>query len=128
MPFAELGRGMRALSSTALDSGDIGIDKAVLEKLKRESSAFAKQVVIIDRAFRSKDSKERADGAAVEELSKRELDVLKGFYQGLTNEEIAMESEISVNNVKSVAKRIYNKLGAANKADAIRIALENGIV
>jgi LuxR family maltose regulon positive regulatory protein len=50
------------------------------------------------------------------------LNVLTGLSQGLTREEIAGASGISLNTVKSVIRSVYNKLGALNRADAVRIA------
>jgi DNA-binding NarL/FixJ family response regulator len=51
------------------------------------------------------------------------MEVLNSLYQGLTGEEIAQETNTSINTVKSTIKRIYNKLNALNKTDAIRIAM-----
>jgi LuxR family maltose regulon positive regulatory protein len=52
-------------------------------------------------------------------LSRRELEVLTGLSHGMTQEEIASVSSLSVNTVKSVIRSIYNKLGAVNKAGAV---------
>jgi LuxR family maltose regulon positive regulatory protein len=56
------------------------------------------------------------------------MQVLTGLYQGMTREEIAGVSSLSVNTVKSAIRSIYNKLGAINKADALRIAASQGLV
>jgi LuxR family maltose regulon positive regulatory protein len=48
---------------------------------------------------------------------------LEGLAQGLTREEIARNLSISVNTVKSAVRSVYNKLGAVNRADAVRIAV-----
>jgi DNA-binding NarL/FixJ family response regulator len=61
-------------------------------------------------------------------LSRREQDVLTGLSQGLTREEIAGLSSISINTVKSVISSVYNTLGAVNRADAVRIATSLGLV
>jgi LuxR family maltose regulon positive regulatory protein len=46
----------------------------------------------------------------------------------MTREEIADVSSLSVNTVKSTIRNLYNKLGAINKADAVRIAVARGLV
>jgi LuxR family maltose regulon positive regulatory protein len=46
----------------------------------------------------------------------------------MTQEEIASLTSLSVNTVKSVIRSIYNKLGALNRADAVRIAAARGIL
>ena len=54
--------------------------------------------------------------------------MLSALFQGLTLDEIAASSARSANTIKSVIRRVYEKLGAANKADAIRIALSRGLL
>lgn len=61
-------------------------------------------------------------------LSKRERVVLQSLSQGLTREEIAAAHYISVNTVKSVIRSIYNKLDAANRAEAVSIAIAKGYI
>jgi LuxR family maltose regulon positive regulatory protein len=56
------------------------------------------------------------------------MEILTGLSQGLTREELAVASSISVNTVKSVIRSIYNKMGAINRADAVRIATAMGIL
>jgi LuxR family maltose regulon positive regulatory protein len=41
---------------------------------------------------------------------------------------MAIETRLSVNTVKSTVKRIYNKLGAVNRVDALRIAADLGLL
>jgi LuxR family maltose regulon positive regulatory protein len=61
-------------------------------------------------------------------LSFRETEVLKGLAQGLTREEIAGDIGLSLGSVKKVITGIYAKLGALNRADAIRIAGSAGLI
>jgi LuxR family maltose regulon positive regulatory protein len=56
------------------------------------------------------------------------MEILTGLSQGLTREELAENGDISINTVKSVIKNVYNKLGAVNRADAVRIATTIGIL
>jgi LuxR family maltose regulon positive regulatory protein len=46
----------------------------------------------------------------------------------MTQKEIAGSFSLSVNTVKSVIRSVYNKLGAVNRADAVRIAASLGLV
>jgi DNA-binding NarL/FixJ family response regulator len=54
--------------------------------------------------------------------------VLKGLSQGLTREEIADDIRFSVSTVKNVIADLYTKLGAHNRADAVRIAGSAGFI
>lgn len=72
------------------------------------------------------------DGAAAEtrslldKLSARERDILTLMIEGGTNKEIARQLSVQEITVKVHLRNIYRKLGAANRAQAVRIALENG--
>ncbi|NLW79388.1 MAG: response regulator transcription factor [Ruminococcaceae bacterium] len=61
-------------------------------------------------------------------ITRREQEVLQNLAQGLTRDEIGLQMHISVNTVKSMIKSIYNKLNAANRADAIHIAGMIGLI
>jgi LuxR family maltose regulon positive regulatory protein len=72
-----------------------------LEKIRRAASAYAKKISGLMEKYGNED---RRRPQAV--LSHRELDVLKGLSQGLTREEIAGASSISINTVKSAVASI----------------------
>lgn len=55
------------------------------------------------------------------ELSDNEKSLLDGLCYGLSRAEIAEENHITENTVKSQLKNIYNKLNAANQAEAVYI-------
>jgi len=60
----------------------------------------------------------------VEQLSNRELDVLRYVGEMLDTVDIAAEMYISVNTVKTHLKSIFRKLGAADRREAFRRARE----
>ena len=61
-------------------------------------------------------------------LSRREKEVLTAILQGMTRLEIAAQTSLSANTIKSITRSVYNKLGALNKADAARIAASMDLV
>jgi LuxR family maltose regulon positive regulatory protein len=67
-------------------------------------------------------------GPAAVYLSRQEREVLTELSQGLTREEIADHLSIPLNTIKGVIRSVYHKLGALNRADAIRIATSLGLL
>jgi DNA-binding CsgD family transcriptional regulator len=61
-------------------------------------------------------------------ISPRELEVLHELAAGRSNKEIAAQLNVSPHTVKTHVSRLYEKLGAKRRTDAILKARELGIV
>ena len=61
-------------------------------------------------------------------LSPREKEVLNLLHDGLSIPAIAIELYISVSTAKTYVARLYEKLGAANRAQALMAALHHGLI
>jgi DNA-binding NarL/FixJ family response regulator len=61
-------------------------------------------------------------------LSKRESEILQKVAYGATTKEVARELDISPHTVKTHLERIFEKLGANDRAQAVAIALRQGLV
>lgn len=61
-------------------------------------------------------------------LSERELEVLALLASGKTNSEVAGDLFVSVGTVKSHTGNIYRKLGAKNRAEAVTVARNLGLI
>ncbi|PVZ09470.1 response regulator transcription factor [Actinomycetospora cinnamomea] len=62
------------------------------------------------------------------ELSEREMDVLLGMTEGLSNAEIAAELVLAEDTVKTHARRLFRKLGAGDRADAVARGFRQGLL
>ncbi len=69
-----------------------------------------------------------SDSPGSEDLSPRELDVLRLVTQGKQNKEIAAELFITERTVKFHISSILSKLNAGNRTEAVSIAVQQGIV
>lgn len=61
-------------------------------------------------------------------LSAREREVLIGIISGLSNAEIARKLVISLSTAKFHVTRIFTKLNVSNRAEAVSLALQEGLV
>ena len=68
------------------------------------------------------------DVAAAEALTPREIQVLELLAEGLPNKSIAARLGISDQTVKFHVASIAGKLGAANRTDAVRLAVRRGLI
>lgn len=63
-----------------------------------------------------------------DELTAREVEVLRLLARGLTNAQIARELIVSLLTVKAHVRSIYNKLGVTSRSAATRYALEHHLL
>lgn len=61
-------------------------------------------------------------------LSPRETEVLRLLHDGLSVPAIAVEMFISVSTAKTYVARLYEKLGATNRAQALMTAMHHGLI
>ena len=61
-------------------------------------------------------------------LSKREREILQKVADGSTTRQVATELGISPHTVKTHLERIFEKLGANDRAQAVAIAIRTGVV
>ena len=61
-------------------------------------------------------------------LSVREMDILEALAEGMSNKRIARSLSITEETVKSHLKKIYEKLGASDRAHAVAIALRQQLI
>jgi LuxR family maltose regulon positive regulatory protein len=134
MPFIELGEYMFSLVNAFLkartermggagEGGPAaeGIPREWLNTIRRDASAYAKKRSLVAAQYSGRDS-------AAPDLSEWEMGIINSLSQGRTAEEIAAGLNISVRMVKSAIRGLYAKLGAVNRADAIRVATAKGLL
>lgn len=64
----------------------------------------------------------------VADLSPRQQEILKAILQGLTNNQIALQLDISAESVKTHITKLFQKIGAGNRTEAAAIALKNHLL
>jgi two-component system nitrate/nitrite response regulator NarL len=81
------------------------------------TQAFIEEVQLVDRA-----------GTQEAPLSPREVEILQKIAYGATTKEVADQLGISFHTVKTHLERIFEKLGANDRAQAVAIAIRQGLV
>jgi DNA-binding NarL/FixJ family response regulator len=66
-------------------------------------------------------------GSVLDDLTRREMDVLRGICEGKSNKEIARDLEVQEVTIKLHVKTLSRKLGARNRTHAAMIARDAGL-
>ena len=116
---------------------DIGIDGYVLKD--SESSELKKAIfAIVDGetyiqpslipALNSKMIEKDKDGAKIDLLTRRELEVLKLLAVGMYNKEVAEKLDISERTVKNHVSNIFKKIEVTDRTQAAVFAIRNNLL
>jgi LuxR family maltose regulon positive regulatory protein len=125
MPFIEMGEDMRLFAGAVLSAENSVIPQSWLESIRNRASAYSKKLLLAAKQYQEGEEERKKPPIY---LTSREKTVLWGLSQGLTRETIADQSGFSLNTVKVIISALYDKFGAVNRADAIRIATEKGLL
>jgi len=71
---------------------------------------------------------ERRGGEGFDELTERELQILRGMSRGRSNAEIGGELFLSEDTIKTNARRLFDKLGARDRAHAVAVGMRTGFL
>lgn len=120
MPFIEIGSKMRTLAKAAMKTESCTIPNQWLEMISTKSSSYAKRVSKIASEYRTSN---HLKNDIRSDFTVRELALLTDLSHGLSREEIASDLDLSINTVKHMLQNVFDKLGAENTIDAVRIAI-----
>lgn len=112
---------------------DAGADGFVLKTAELSELFKALQEVAVgNRAFSTeilqRAAQHERENALIENLTERELDVLREAAHGLTNKQIGLKLFISDRTVQGHLQNIYQKLNVATRTEAVTLALKYGLI
>jgi LuxR family maltose regulon positive regulatory protein len=120
------------LATISAAAGDRARGRECMAEARRQIAEAVEAGVVpalIERAARRLGAAvARPEISAPDELSERELAVLRLFPSRLSQREIGAELYVSVNTVKSHSKSLFRKLGASSRAEAVARAHELGLL
>jgi LuxR family maltose regulon positive regulatory protein len=99
-----------------------------LARMLRSGPLGGFEQAVLARVDRAMPTPRAIDQTSLDALSPRELIVLRYLASRLTTREIAAELFVSVNTVKTHTRRIYSKLAASTRAEAITEARRRGLL
>lgn len=108
---------------------DAGANGYLLKALGREElieavlGAAAGRTVLAPVAAQRLVARRRED-----QLSEREIEVLRAIADGGTNRTVAQQLFVSEATVKTHLLHVYSKLGVGDRAAAVRVAFERGLL
>ncbi len=85
--------------------------------------ANAAQIATLVEALASSHNIRAVDSKGLNLLSKREMDVVQGVAQGLSNREIAERLHLSQHTIKNFLFRIFDKLGVSSRVELLFMTL-----
>ena len=110
----------------ALEAGALG---AVMKNCEFSELVEAIRCVLTGKRYISKEIEGIIlDDPPVQPLSQRQLEILNSIAQGLQDQEIANRLNLNVYTVKEYKRTVFQKLGAANRTEAVAIALRKHLL
>ena len=113
------------LAQRALKAGALGY--LLKSSLRRELVGAIKAAHVGKRFVSTEVAVGIAEHVGVEDLSPREIEILRGVAAGLSNKQIAAQIGLSDETVKTHLKSVFGKLNVRDRSHAIAIALARGI-
>jgi DNA-binding NarL/FixJ family response regulator len=102
---------------------------AAIEVVARGDALIAPAVTrAVIEEFVKRSPSEQPPSPALEELTKREREVLERLARGMSNAEIADELVVSSGTVKTHVAHVLAKLGVRDRVQAVILAYESGLV
>ena len=110
----------------AIEAGAVG---ALMKSAENESLISAIRAVHAGkRVIPAVVKRLMAEDPPVPELSPRQLEILASITKGLSNDDIAKQLGIGKASIKTHVLALFQKLGAANRAEAVAIALRKHLL
>ncbi|MFJ3894820.1 LuxR C-terminal-related transcriptional regulator [Streptomyces sp. NPDC090083] len=120
---AELARGDRPAARAALARAREVVDEEPVSTYARQRLEQSET-----RLGRAGTRTAVRSGVLTEELTDRELSILRALQGPSTQREIGAALFLSINTIKAYNKSLYRKLGVASRHDAVTIARELGLI
>jgi LuxR family maltose regulon positive regulatory protein len=124
-----------ALADAERAAGDRPAARAALDQAGEVAEAYAVLPATLERLATARQRTGRRTaaqapegGPIIEELTERELSVLRALQGPGSQRDVAASLFLSINTVKGYTKSLYRKLGVASRAGAVERGRELGLI
>ena len=94
-----------------------------LKLTKKKETVVVKEIPVVAQPFKVNETRLRELG-----ITRREREILELIAMGLSNREIAERLFVSENTVKTHSSRLFDKLSAKRRTQAVQIGKELGLI
>jgi LuxR family maltose regulon positive regulatory protein len=101
--------------------------RTILERYP-DVGIFAEHLERLERKLRPRNARKSPKGQLDDELTERELDVLRLFDGELTTQQIAQRLNVAPSTVRTYIKSIHRKLGVSSRKEAVKQAHTRGLI
>lgn len=108
---------------TAVTFAVLGIWLGLKLTRTREKIVLKEVPIAAQAAFAPNESKREELG-----ITRREVEILELIAQGMSNREIAEKLFVSENTVKTHSSRVFDKLGARRRTQAVQLGKQFGLI
>lgn len=106
------------------DSTSGELRKAIYSVMKNENYIQSSLIPLLNSKLVARD----IDNEKIEDLTKREIEVLINIANGMSNKEIANNLEISERTVKNHISNIFKKIDVSDRTQAAVFAIRNNLI
>ena len=125
----DVGRAELAAVAAHILAGPGGVETRAGDGVVAQESGLAAAATAATTAVLTPELPAQSNGGIGEvQLTKREIEVLVGMSNGRSNAQIGQELYLSEDTIKTHARRLFRKLGAADRAQAVAIGLRRGLI
>lgn len=125
----DVGRAELAAVAAHILAGPGGAESRAGDGPVAQESGLAAAATAATTAVLTSELPAQSNGGVGEvQLTKREIEVLVGMSNGRSNAQIGQELYLSEDTIKTHARRLFRKLGAADRAQAVAIGLRRGLI
>jgi DNA-binding NarL/FixJ family response regulator len=102
-------------------------DSEIAALVEADPRLWSRMATRIDRRLRQVSASDGVDHRAHVPLTRREQQVLRGIFDGLTNKQIAAGAGVSESAVKATLQQLFRKTRVRTRAQLVRIAIEGSL-